>query len=97
MLFVAVPNNVEDLLPVIQEIVRRALDSTVLPLVADLTNQRIYVGATTPSDSPAKLEITGGDVKVVSAGSGLILSNRSGTKFYRVIIDDDGAIAADPL
>lgn len=41
--------------------------------------------------------IATGDVKIATAGKGLILSNRSGTKFYRILIDDDGVISADPL
>lgn len=97
MISVSIPNTVEALLPVIQEIVRRAVDGSVVPLLVDSANGRIYIGASTPSASPAKLEINSGDIKVVTAGSGLILSNRSGTRFYRVVMEDDGAISADPL
>lgn len=98
MLVISLPNRVEELLPVLQEIIRRAVDGTVVPLFVDTANQRILVGASEASTSNiGKVEITGGDLKVISSGYGVILPNRAGTAYYRLIIDNDGAIAADPL
>lgn len=95
----SIPVNVDilELASAVAEILRRGVDGTVVPLFVDSINQRVIIGNTQASASPASLEIHNGDAKVVTAGSGLILSNRSGTKFYRVIMEDDGAIAADPL
>lgn len=79
------------------EILRRAIDGTVPPLFVDSTNQRVIIGGTSASASPAKQEVTGGDIKVVDAGSGIIIANRSGTQYYRIVMEDDGRISADPL
>jgi hypothetical protein len=98
MLSVSLPNKVEDLLPVLQEIVRRSVDGTVPPIIVDVANQRILIGASTATTTNiGKVEITGGDLKIVSGGYGLIIPNRAGTAYYRLVIDNDGAISADPL
>lgn len=89
--------SLEDLATSILEILRRGVDGTVVPLFVDYKNQRVIIGGTSVSASPATLEIKTGDVKVVAAGSGVILSNRAGTQFFRVLIENDGAISADPL
>lgn len=89
--------SIDELASAILELQRRAVDGTVVPLFVDSTNQRVVIGGTSVSASPAKFEIASGDIKVVAAGSGIILSNRSGTAYYRILVDDDGAIAADPL
>ena len=89
--------NIEELASAILEIMRRGVDGTVVPLFVDYENQRVVIGGTAVSASPAKFEVASGDIKVAAAGSGLILSNRSGTQFYRIVMEDDGAIAADPL
>ncbi len=74
MINLSLPNTVDDnLLPLLQELLRRAVDGTV--------------GAA----------INGGDLKVGSSGFGLVIPNRSGTKYFRIIMDDDGVICADPL
>lgn len=94
---ISLPSSAEDILPILQELLRRAVDGTVVPLFVDDVNGRVLIGTTTASTSPAKVEISGGDLKINTAGYGVQLSNRSGTKFYRLVVDDDGALAVDPL
>ena len=98
MLSVSLPNKVEDLLPVLQENVRRSVDGTVPPILVDVTNQRILVGASVASTTNiGKVEITGGDLKVISGGYGVVIPNRAGTQYFRLIVDNDGALSVDPL
>ncbi len=98
MLSVSLPNNVEDILPVLQEIIRRSVDGTVPPVVVDVANQRILIGASAATTSNiGKVEITGGDLKIVSGGYGVLIPNRAGTRHYRLIVDADGALSVDPL
>ena len=89
--------TIDELASAILELQRRAVDGTVVPLFVDYTNQRIVIGGISVSASPAKVEIVAGDLKIVTAGSGVIIPNRSGTAYYRIIMEDDGAIAADPI
>ena len=93
----ALPNDPKYLLPILVELLRRAVDGTVPPLFVDYDNQRIIFGGTTISASPATVEIATGDIKIVSSGSGIILPNRAGTLYYRLLMENDGAIAADPI
>lgn len=79
------------------EILRRAVDGTVVPLFVDYSNNRIIIGGVSASASPATIEVAQGDIKVVSAGSGIILSNRGGTQYYRLVVENDGALSVDPL
>lgn len=103
MLFISAPNRIEDLLPVLQEIIRRSVDGTVVPLVIDNANSRVYIGATAPSSGTAgKVEITGGDLKIVTPGYGILIPSRDGTKWGRLILENpDGngnmTISADPI
>lgn len=95
---IAIPINIDaSTYGVLQAITRRAIDGTVVPILVDYTNQRILIGSTSASASPAKLEVTGGDIKIVTAGSGVIIANRAGTAYYRLIIENNGAISADQL
>jgi hypothetical protein len=43
------------------------------------------------------LKVTGNDITISTAGNGLVLSNRSGTHTYRLLIEDNGAISADQI
>lgn len=43
------------------------------------------------------LKVTGNDITISTAGNGLILSNRSGTHTYRLLMEDNGAISADQI
>ena len=97
-LSVGIP-NLEDtgLYQVLSKIITKAIDGTRSPLFVDEVNTRVIVGAIAASASPARCEVVGGDVKVVTAGYGVIVSNRGGTRFYRLIVENDGAISADPL
>lgn len=80
------------------DILRRAVDGTRRPLVVDEVNQRVLVGAAAASTTNiGKVEVTGGDVKVISTGYGVVIPNRSGTAYYRLIMEDNGVISADPL
>ena len=98
MISIALPNETEGLLGALLEIVRRAIDGTVPPLVVDQTNQRVLIGTTSATTSSiGKVEVKGGDLKIVDAGNGLILSNRAGTAYYRLVVDNDGALSVDPL
>lgn len=81
----------------LREILRRAVDGTRKPFLVDDANQRILIGGTAASASPAKVEVTGGDVKIITPGYGIIIPNRAGTAYYRLIMENDGAISADPL
>ena len=97
MIPVALPNDINDVLVALQEIIRRAVDGTGVPIFVDVPNQRIIIGGTSSSSSTSKLEVVGGDVKIYTAGSGVIIPDRSGLRYYRVLIEDDGAVSADPL
>lgn len=99
MIPVSVPSvsTGEGLISCLLEIVRRAIDGTVLPLFVDNTNQRVLIGATSATTSNiGKLEVTG-DIKVIGGGSGIIISNRAGTAYYRLVVDNDGALSVDPI
>ena len=92
-----VPPVSYDLSILLHEFLRRAIDGTVPPLFVDYVNQRVIFNGTTISAAPAKVEVASGDIKVVSAGSGLILNNLGGTRYYRLTVDNDGALLCDPL
>lgn len=66
-----------DLFQFLQELCRRASDSTTQMNVANTIN------------------ITNGDLKIVTAGRGIILPNRSGTAYYRIVVEDDGVLSLD--
>ena len=78
-------------------LLQKAIDGTVVPLFVDYVNQRILIGTTAVSASAAKVEVVSGDVKIVTAGYGLIVPNRGGTQYYRILMENDGRISADPL
>lgn len=97
MISLPVPQTVDYLLNLMQEILRRAVDGTVKPLFVDYTNQRVLIGETTASASPASLEVAGGNAKIVSGGKGIILPNSGATRYYLLSItevtNDDGTIS----
>ena len=93
---ISLPNKVEDLLGVLSDLARRAVDGTVTPLFVDSANQRVIVGATTVSSGTAgKVEVAG-DIKITSAASGIILTDSNGVE-YRLIADVDGALRLNQL
>lgn len=94
---VPVSANILELAAAIAEILRRGVDGTVVPLFIDSINQRVIIGATEISAAPAKIEVNGGDLKIVDAGSGVIIPSRNGSTYYRLIMENDGAISADPI
>lgn len=95
---VGVPNLKDTgLYEVLRKITQKAVDGTRSPLFVDEVNTRVIVGAVAASTAAARFEVVGGDAKVVTAGYGIILSNRGGTKYYRLIVENDGTLAVDPL
>ncbi len=73
---IPIPQNIPgDLFQFLEELCRRAADSTVQMNVANTIN------------------ITNGDLKIVTAGRGIILPTLDGTAYYRLVIDNDGAMA----
>lgn len=82
----------EDAIPVLMELMRRAVDGTVIPLFVDYTNNRVIIGATAISSSPVgSLEVAGGDIKIVTTGKGLLLPTRTTGKIGRVILEEPDA------
>ena len=59
--------------------------------------RRSVDGSINPIQLNVSVNVTSGDIKIVTAGNGLILPNRAGTKYYRIVMENDGAISADPL
>lgn len=43
------------------------------------------------------LRVVGNDITIVTAGNGLILTTRNGLHTYRLLMDNDGAIAVDQI
>ena len=75
---IPIPQNIPgDLYQCLEEICRRASDSTTQMNVANTIN------------------ITNGDLKIVTAGRGVILPNRAGTAYYRLLIENDGALSIE--
>lgn len=50
-----------------------------------------------PAQVNVAVKITGNDLTIVTAGNGVVLSDRAGLHTYRLLIDNDGAIVADQL
>ena len=59
--------------------------------------RRSVDGSINPIQLNVSVNLTSGDLKIVTAGNGVVLPNRSGTQYYRLAVEDDGAISADPL
>ena len=80
-----------------RNILAKAVDGTRVPLVVDDVNQRVLIGtAVAQTSNNGKLEVSGGDIRVVNSGSGVIMASANGTVF-RVSVDNNGALSADPL
>lgn len=96
MISLSIPEAAENLFPIIQEILRRAPDSTVVPLFVDVSNQRVIIGGSSASATPAVMELAQGNFKIVSGGKGVILPNSGATNFYLLniteVTNDDGTI-----
>ena len=97
----ALPLNVSllSVASLVQEIQRRGIDGTVVPVFVDYTNQRVLIGATAASTTqPGKLEVNG-DVKVTDSAKGLVLVATSGNIWRMTLSEitgDDGATYATP-
>lgn len=74
----------------------RTLPGPLYKLILEIL-RRAVDGTTSPISFNGTVTITGGDLKIVTAGKGIIIPNRSGTQYYRLIMEDNGAISADPL
>jgi len=92
---IALPSRIDDALSALIELVRRAIDGTVVPLVVDTSNQRVLIGTTTAATSltNGKLEIKG-DIRIQDGGNGIIVPTPDGTKLYRITVDNDGRLDA---
>ena len=66
----SVPVNVDllQLQTAIQQILRRAVDGTVVPLFVDYTNQRVIIGATATDGNNSTVQVQVGDIEVTTAG-----------------------------
>lgn len=51
--------------------------------------------STTQMNVANTINITNGDLKIVTAGRGIILPNRAGTAYYRLMVENDGSISID--
>ena len=96
MIALSIPINIDPkLFALLQDILRRAPDGTVVPLFVDYVNQRIIIGATSASAAPAKVEVVSGSVKIVTPGYGIIVPAASGN-FYMIgveeVTNEDGSI-----
>lgn len=98
----AVQKVLDLLLPALQEIIRRANDGTITPMLIDYINQRIIVGSTTATAASTSKLLVDGDVSVIGTASGIILPCPNGTNFARIVVenpDSNGNIVmrVDPL
>jgi len=59
--------------------------------------RRAIDGSINPIQINVTVNVTSGDIKIATAGNGLILTTRDGLHTYRILMDNDGAIAADQL
>lgn len=97
----SIPINIDQkLYALLQEILRRSVDGTVVPLFVDYSGQRVLIGAISASSAnQGKLEVTG-DIKIIgNATNGLLMSAASGN-LWRLTIEeatgDDGSTFATP-
>lgn len=97
MISLPTPLTQDFLIQVIQEILRRAVDGTNVPLFVDYNNQRVIIGSTSASAAPAKFEVSGGSVKVVTQGQGFIVRADNSANFYMIgvteVTNDDGTVS----
>ena len=96
-----IPLNVDQsLYALFQEILRRSVDGTVVPIFIDYSNQRVLIGAISASSAnQGKVEVTG-DIKIIgNATNGLLMSAASGN-LWRMTIEEatgeDGSTYAIP-
>lgn len=94
----AIPINIDSkLYALLQEILRRAPDVTVVPLFVDYNNQRVLIGATAVGAGTAgKLEVTG-DIRILGSTAGVIMPETSGSsRTYRIQVvevpSEDGSL-----
>lgn len=80
---ISVPYDVEKHLPLTQ------LLSEILRRAVD--------GSINPIQLNVGIRMTGNDITIATAGQGLVLTSRDGTKTYRLLVDNDGALALDRL
>lgn len=97
MISLPAPLTQDFLVQIIQEILRRAVDGTVVPLFIDYNNQRVIIGGISASVSPAKVEIASGSLKVVTQGQGVILRASNSSNYYMIgiteVTNDDGTVS----
>lgn len=65
-------------------------------LFADILRRAID-GSVNPVSLNVGIRVVGNDITIVTPGNGLVLSNRNGTHTYRLLVDNDGALALDQI
>lgn len=71
--------SLTDIASMLMDIVRRAVDGTVVPLFVDYSNQRVIVGGTTTVGNNSTVQIQVGDIEVTTAGKGIIIKDDGGS------------------
>lgn len=71
--------SLNDLQAIIQEVLRRSVDGTVVPLFVDYTNQRVIIGGTASLTNNSVFQVQSGDAEITTAGKGLILRDDGGS------------------
>lgn len=70
--------NFTDIQATLLDILKRAVDGTVVPVFVDYTNQRVIIGATVSAGSGAKLQVNG-DIEIIGSSNGFIVSDENGS------------------
>lgn len=74
-----IPGDPKLILPGIEEIIRRAVDGTIVPLYVDYQNQRVIIGSIRSKASDSKVQIHNGDLEIIDWTKGVILPDKNGT------------------
>lgn len=72
------------------------LDYGLYQLLAGILRRSLDISIN-PAQINVGVNITGNDLTIVTAGNGIVLSNRNGTHTYRLLVDNDGALVLDQL
>ena len=95
MIPLALALDFTDSQPVLNELMRRAVDGTVIPIFVDYTNKRVIIGSTSASAVPQMLEVAG-NIKITTGGNYLVLPD-SGGAFWKCYPDTAGRWRVDSI